>query len=195
MRNLYLIVSIILFSSSLNAGVSELGLSYSYVNSEINESNYTQRNSVTFSYSYYLGASTAIELSYTSAEYKNSSGADVASAEISTGVFEFIGLDFVYGFADRKAQFQPYIKAGALHMDKQYFAESQSVARQQTACVTGVAPSAGLGFKIRMTQTFSFKLSFDGSTQPITNHCDNITSDDDLSNLDYSAKAGISWFF
>lgn len=195
MKKIILTLTLLLVPINSFSGVSELGLSYSNVNSEINESNYTKRESMTVSYSYYLGSSTALETSYTSAKYIGSSGADVSTAEISTVTYTILGLDFVYGFSDRNAQFQPFVKLGGHHIDKKFYTETQNSARQQTASVCGIAPSAGVGFKIKMTQTFSFKLSIDGSTQPLTNQCDDDPNDDEFQNIDYAAKAGISWFF
>lgn len=195
MKTLILLLAIFSFLPGAHAGVSELGLSFSKNSSRINEFNFTKRDYITGSYSYYLGAASAIEFSYTSGRYENSSGSNSSDVSKILGIFEFFGIDLVYGFADRKAQFQPFIKLGALYMDKEFFLNPTNLSTNPTSSQCGIAPSAGVGFKIRLTQTFSFKFNMDGSTQPLGNKCEATSAADETTNIDYSAKAGISWFF
>ncbi len=183
-----IVLLFIFWSVSLQAGVAELGLSTSYHNSKIDDNNFSVRQSVTASLAYYFWEMSALEISYTSGHYESSTGIDASSAVVILGTSEFVGMDFVISFAGRKDSFQPFVKIGAIYMDKEYFLDPDDNIKQRIDYQIGVAPSAGLGFRIRMTQAFSVKFSVDTWSTPIGD-------DRHPTNYDYAARAGISWLF
>ena len=185
--NLLFLILIALTSQVSNAGIMEVGTSVSYRSSHIDSNNYQTSFSTTASISYYFWEMSAIELSYTNGVSKvNIKQGTDPSYTILTG-FDMYGIDFVLTFASRESAFQPYIKLGAAQMDKEIYREVEG---NSIGGSSGTVPSAGIGFKIKLTKTFSIKMSIDSW----------ISDDEDISNvnsdnLDYAARAGISWLF
>ena len=185
-----IILTLLLFISPKTfAGMAEIGLSASYHNSKINETNYTVKDSITASISYYFWSMSPLELSYTSGRYESATGDPADSNNtIIIGISEFVGLDFVLSFASRESLFQPFIKVGGVYMDKEYYLDPDDDIKQMIDYQIGVAPSAGLGFRMKFSQAFSFKFTVDAWSTPIND-------ERHTKNYDYAAKTGISWMF
>lgn len=188
MRNL-LIIFIIFYCGHSWAGLSELSVSTSYRETLIGVSTKSISKSVTGTYAFYFAEMSAIELSYTSAKYESltTNSLDPTKVTTQTALSQFYGLDFVFAFAGRQSSFQPYVKLGAIYMDKEYFLDPGDIASRQTDFQRGWAPSAGVGFKYKITQTLAIKFSVDAWSSPI---------DDDRHQTTYdtAARFGISWY-
>ncbi|MBC86424.1 MAG: hypothetical protein CL677_04530 [Bdellovibrionaceae bacterium] len=182
--------SVTLFSYGSLAGVTELSLSTNYRNQKIDSNNFTNSLSYTGSISYYFWEMSALELSYTKGESKQSFRltGDTEST-VATTEFELIGVDFVLSFAERKAAFQPFVKVGAAHIDKVFLLDPAGGTEAETGSQSGIAPSAGVGMRIRFTQTFSLKMGVDAWASPIND------DSDDPETVDYAGRVGISWMF
>lgn len=184
----------ILITPSVYASLNEIGFTVNYRSSKIDEHNFQDSTSYTGSYSYYFGAMSAVELSYT----KGLSRLSVKASESEPQVvykteFEMIGLDFVLTLAGREAALQPYIKVGGAHVKKLIQVEAGDGGSQGTVDAgeqSGMVPSAGLGVKILLNKNFSIKAGLDAWTSPMNNNDD----DKDLT-IDYAARAGLSMVF
>jgi outer membrane protein W len=157
MRHLYAITIIIalLIPNTSNALFTEVGISGSYKKSMLDEGNYEQTQSGSLSISFYFWEQTALELSYTSAhayqKVTNSSTGDLVLEKIC--ILNLPGLDFVLAFADRKAQFQPYVKAGGAYVIKKLQVTTDpDLGKWETEVPAGLSPSAGIGLKLRFSQ-------------------------------------------
>jgi len=186
-RWIFSAVLVVLSSSSAYAGVFEIGLSSNYRESIVDDDNFEKTLSVTGSISYFFGELSALELSYTKGREKDSfRPPEDVKTTIRTD-FELVGLDFVFSFADRESAFQPFIKMGGVYVSKESFLKVEGFSEKEIDTPdAGVAPSAGLGFKIRLSERFRIKLGIDAWTTPLG--AENIK-------IDKAARAGISWFF
>ncbi len=173
-----------LFCHNSYAGVFEVSLTASHRRSEINDSNYLQSTSYTGSVSYYFFEMSALELSYTNGEslQKADTGSDIIQFKTN---FEMLGADLVFTFAGRSSSFQPFLKGGVAQISKEIVTIT-STGKNTNKQTPEVVPSAGVGFKIRLTKTFSIKVGVDGW---VTNMGESNES------TDYAGRAGISWMF
>jgi hypothetical protein len=167
--------------------VIEVGATANYRKSVINEDNYQESLSYTGSISYYFWEMSALELSYTdgTAVVVIQPSADESKFTI-TSSFYMAGADLVFTLAGRDSPFQPYIKLGGAYMEKKNVREVEGGATTEISSQAGIAPSAGLGFKIMLTKTFSIKVGVDAWTSPMKSGED--------TTVDYAGRAGFSWF-
>lgn len=181
----------LLFSSLAQAGFVEVGASGTYRKSNVGADIFSESYSVTGSVSYLFDEMSAIELSYTEGYGRTVMGAASAGAvkQLSNHV-TMASLDFVYTMGAKDAVLRPYIKAGAGYLlTKEVTEQVQGFAANTTQEDTGFVPSAGIGFRLALTQTLSLKLGLDGwSSQPIGKQ-------NGSSKIDYAGRAGISWLF
>lgn len=168
------------------AGFLELGATANYRRSTISDENYQESISYTGSISYYFWEMSAIEVSYTQGYSKlvvTPFGGDRSTTETD---FSLLGLDLVLSFAGRKDMFQPYIKVGGAHISKEIYRQSaEGFSKVLIAEQSGVVPSAGIGFKIKISERFSVKVGVDAWTSPL---------EEDPVTVDFAGRAGISWF-
>lgn len=171
------------------AGLMEISGSINYKASRFDDANYQQSNSYTGSISYYFWDMSALELSYTDGLSELSAQATSDLQRIYKTQFQMTGLDLVISFASRKQPVQPYIKLGAAYLEKNLYLEVPSEgSRIKTGDQHGTVPSAGIGIKIRLSDTFSIKIGGEtwsspqneDTTEPVT--------------WDYAGRAGLSWF-
>lgn len=177
------------------AGYYELGFSGNYrklnLPSQTARKSFDATVSYTGSFAYYFAEMAAMELNYTKGQSERFvPGTDADSRTIYD--FSLVGLDLILTFAERKAAFVPYIKAGMA-----YFAKKE-VTYEFTNNLTNVTtsnradlgeayvPSLGFGVKFRVTQTIAFKLGLEAWTS------DSLDTDPEW---DWAGRAGISWFF
>ena len=185
---LFSILGSLLISSSALAGLIELEAGVLYRTSRIDSDNYQESTSYTGSLSYYFWEMSAIEFSYTQGISKLSIKASESDPkQVYKTEYQMFGADFVFSFADRKAPLQPYIKVGGAQMTKKIFQETDAGGRILIGDSKGVVPSAGLGFKLKLTKTFSIKMGVDA--------WQNTSDDKDDVPIDYAGRAGIVWLF
>jgi hypothetical protein len=189
--SVFALVFTLMLTSVAQAGFVEVGASGTYRKSNVGADIFSESYSVTGSISYLFDEMSAIELSYTEGYGKTFVGATTAGAtrEI-TNHATMASLDFVLTFGDRDAVLRPYIKAGAGYLiNKEITEDIVGFGPRTTHEPVGIVPSAGLGFRLAITKTLSFKAGVDGwSSQPIGKENRN-------SKIDYAGRAGISWMF
>ena len=152
---------ITIFGLPAYSGIMELGGSLSYRSSHFDAENYKTSFSVTTTVSYYFWEMSAIELSYTNGLEKMRLKEGTAQAYTLLTGFEMMGADFVFTFAGRESSFQPYIKLGAANISKEVYREVEGNAKTKISETSGLVPSAGIGFKIKLSKTFSIKIGID----------------------------------
>lgn len=185
----FLLFFSILTGTQAFAGIFEVGLSANYRNQRVDDNNYSESLSTTGSLSYYFLESSAIELSYTRGESKQTlRDSEQDENTVVSSEHLLYGIDFVFSFSPRTAALQPYVKLGVAHVDKKYYLDLADDVKKKTGEQGGTSPSAGLGLKIKLTEQFSLKLGIDGWMPPAA---DNESSD----HIDYATRAGISWMF
>lgn len=163
---------------------TEIGISYSRKKTSFDERNYTDSESTTGSVSLYFMERIAIELSYTD-------GSSIREEYISGGQYtiyqktKVLGADLIYVLADRKAFFQPYIKGGGAQLTRQQIIKiPAALSEQRLDPEVAVVPSYGIGFKLVLTDSLGFKISYDAWRTPIGG---TQTTDDS------QIRAGITW--
>ena len=178
------ILALFTFCHTAYAGVFEVSLTANHRRSEINTTNYQESTSYTGSISYYFLEMSALEISYTNGTslLKADTGSEVIQYKTD---FEMLGADLVFTFAERSSPFQPFIKAGVAQISKKIITVT-STGKNTNKQDPELVPSAGVGFKIKLTKTFSIKVGVDGWLT-------NMGEDDETT--DYAGRAGISWMF
>ncbi len=175
-------------SSQAYAGYIELGTSGNYRVSKIDENNKQEMISYTGSVSYYFWELSALEMSYTKgSQVVTTKFPGDTARSINTTLFEMMGLDLVLTLGGKDSLLQPYVKGGVARISKTIIREIEGISRDQVD--TGgptVVPSAGVGFKLKFTPTFSIKVGIDAWKS---------TSGGNTSTVDYAGRAGISWMF
>lgn len=179
-------------ASSANAGFFEVGVSGSYRRSNIDKTAYDEFRSLTGSLSYYLDESSALELSYTDGRNLRVTGEGLSIGNITDLTYKMIGLDLVLTMGDKSSTVRPYIKLGGVYIAEKKIVE---VARDQSGSYPpnsvkdepALVPSAGVGFRLALSETMSLKVSAEAwasrpiNVQPVT--------------IDYAGRAGLSWMF
>lgn len=179
----------ILFAHDANAGLMEVSASYSVRNSSIDENNFTENSSWTGSFAWYFFDLSAIELSYTKGEAKQSLKSSTDTyATLYHAEFEMSGADLVLTLAKKDSFIQPFIRGGVASLKKKFFKEDTNTGaiEEYGKPVNDVVPSYGAGLKLRITPTFSIKGSYDRWRSG---------SVDNKEIWDDAIKGGISWMF
>jgi hypothetical protein len=183
----FFILLMALWSGAAQAGFVEIGASGNYRISRIDDNNKQELVSYTGSVSYYFWELSALELSYTQGQQVVTVQFEGETTRTTmTTFFELIGLDLVLTLADKQSMLQPYIKVGGAYLRKEIVRDVEGLGRTKMDSPAGVVPSAGIGFKLRFTQTLSFKVGVDAWTSPL---------DREPVTIDYAGRAGISWMF
>lgn len=181
-----LIFILVIFTSAFAQAVfTELGLSYSYKKTSFSKTNYVESEMRSLSLSFYIWERVAIETSYSqgTALKKEEWNSTVLTVTQDTKVY---GADLILAFADRKATFQPFIKGGAAYIQKKQTISDGFSSPYEVNPKPGVAPSYGVGFKLKLTDTFSLTGGIDAWQTPL---------DDGSKNEDMASRVGISWIF
>jgi len=174
------------------AGVFEIGASGTYRRSNIDTYAYDESTSITGSIAYYLNEASAIELSYTDGRNKRVVSENQPTGHVTYLYYTTAGLDFVYTFGGRESAIRPYLKAGAIYIISkklldQYKYQDATFAAREREDAKGLAPSAGFGVRISLTNNWSLRLGVDAwssrplSTEPVT--------------VDWFGRAGLSFLF
>lgn len=191
---LILFLTLTLSSSQLLAAYYELGFTGNYrkiyLPTDGSRESFDESLSYTASFAYYFAEMAAAELNYTKGKSERFVPSTTADSR-TTYDYGLIGLDLIFTFADRKAPFVPYVKAGVA-----YFAQKNvtyeftdnllnSTQSETVELDPTFVPSVGFGLKIRVTQTMAFKVGMESWTS------DSLSSDP---KWDWAARAGVSWF-
>lgn len=178
----------ITFHSPTWAGIMEVSGSYSVRTSSIDRDNFTKNESWTGSFAWYFLELSALELSYTKGLAKQSlKAAGDPNSTVYFADFEMYGADLVVTLAKKDSLLQPFIRGGVAQLKKKFYKElpNHQIATYGTP-VDQVVPSYGFGLKIRLTEGFSLKGSYDRWRSG---------SVDDKEIWDDAIKGGISWMF
>ena len=176
----------IFIGSTAHAGYLELGSSANYRRSTIDSENFQESISYTGSISYYFMQSSALELSYTSGYSKIVvTPGDITTQYVTETDFSLTGLDLVFSVGGREDFFQPYLKLGGAYIQKKIYRQINGFSKDKIGEQSGTVPSAGLGFKMKISKTFSIKIGVDAWTSPL---------DEEPVTVDYAGRAGFSWF-
>lgn len=177
------VLALILFPCLGKAGFIELSLLGNYKKNKVDANSFEESRFGTASIAYYFWMMSAIELSYTRGDRKSVVTPTEPGFDTVTTTYDImvIGADLVIAFAGRDSVIQPFIKGGAAYFEQrvtQKIGDNPSTSVKQDPITV---PSAGAGFKIRITQTFSFKGSYETWGKKIDDN--------------NAARAGISWVF
>ncbi len=190
LRRLILIFFVACFSQNAFAIYTELGISYSYKKTSFDKDNYTESQSTTASVSFYFWEQVALELSYTNGvavrKERQPTNPFADTDRFVTQNSSVYGADLVFSLADRKAMIQPYIKGGAAYITKEQITKDQGQDERTISTKPGVAPSAGAGIKIMITEALAIRAGVDVWSTPV----DNETKTDDM-----AGRAGLTWAF
>lgn len=188
LRQTLIVILLILSAPPAWAGFIELGASANYKFSSFDENNTAQTISYTGSIAYYFWEQCALEVSYTSGYSKQVSQASINDDKyVIEDNFDMGSLDLVLSLAGKEAALQPYIKLGGGYMVKERFIKVNNGPKLSASEVEGLVPSAGIGIKFALTNTFSIKVGVDAWSSPLDNN--------DKRAIDYSGRAGVSWMF
>ncbi|CAN5481700.1 hypothetical protein BH10BDE1_BH10BDE1_24680 [soil metagenome] len=180
------------FVAPAQAGFVEIGGSGSYKKSNIGTDSFDESQSLTASFSYYFDESSALELSYTDGISRRVIGQTQPDGQLTNMYYKMVGLDLVLTLGEREATFRPYVKVGGVYiMDKrivtQYWSGGNVFPENTRQDPAALVPSAGVGFKISLTKSWSLKVGAEAwssrsiSEQPVT--------------VDYSGRVGLSCMF
>ncbi len=184
---------LLMFIPSLgSAAYYELGFAGNYrklfLPSDTDRESFDSTLSFTGSFAYYFAEMAAAELSYTKGQSERFVPSITADSRTIYD-FELIGLDLIFTFAERKAPFIPYLKAGVAYFSRKTvtyeFTNSPIDSSDTVTLPTTFVPSLGFGMKIRVTDRLSFKIGFEAWTS------DSLERDP---RWDVAGRAGISWF-
>ncbi len=184
-KSIILIVGLYLSSIS-QAMFIEMGLSHSLKKTTFSADNYIESETLSGSISFYIWEQIALETSYTQGYAVRKESDIINPVRTITQKTDIYGADLVFGLLGRSSAFQPFIKGGAAYITKK-----QSIGEEGTPAYTitpkpGVAPSYGIGFKIKLTETFSLSTSVDVWQTPL---------DDGTKTNDTATRTGITWMF
>jgi len=177
--------TILFFASSYgHALVTEIGLTYSYSKKTFNSTNYYQTDSKGASLSFYFITKLALELNYTDQFYE-SQESDINSTRIVQQSSQIYGADLIFVFTDQNSILQPYIKGGGAYIAKKKQVKYANADVINIPTKDGIAPSYGVGLKLKLNDKFSVKVGYDVWQTPL---------DDGNKSDDTSFKAGLSWY-
>lgn len=175
----------LLTSLSAQALYTELGLSYGRKTTTFDEDNSFDSESITGSLSVYFLERLALELSYTDATGLREEKASLSDPRrTTTQKSQVAGADLIVMMADKTALFQPYLKGGFAQISRfqEVKIEGQNSFRLEPETATVL--SYGAGLKIKLSETFGLKFSYDVWKTPIGGG---------MQTDDSAMRAGITW--
>lgn len=186
-RVVYTLFGVMLWMPYAHAGFFEVSAMGNYRVSRITDDNYQETYSYSGSISYYFWEMSALELSYTQGQQVVSIKPSSSSATtITRTLFEMAGLDLVLTFASKQSAVQPFVKFGGAHIRREISNQVLPFPAEAAPGSEGFAPSAGVGLKVRLTNTLSIKIGVDAWKAP---------TQSTVETIDYAGRAGISWMF
>ena len=189
-RSVFFVLCLSLMSFNAHAFFTEVGINYGRKKTSFDSDNYFDSESLTGSISLYFMERLALELSYTSAtavrEEKIRSGTTIISQQTVVQTTEVYGADLIWVLASKQAFFQPYIKGGMAQIQRVQEVKVNNLNTYTLEPEAALVPSYGVGFKLALTQTFGFKVSYDGWKTPLGGGA--FSNDDAL-------RMGVTWIF
>ena len=183
----------VFYTCPAQAGFIEVGGSGSYRKSNIDSSSTDEARSLTGSVAYYISDASAFELSYTDGLSKREISPGMPSGNVTKLSYRTVGLDFIYTFGKREDSFRPYFKVGANYIvlkrvvTQYYDSSGNPFAPSEVDGDTGLVPSAGVGFRIGLTESLAFKAGVDAWSSQ--------TLGTGSMAFDYIANVGLSLMF
>lgn len=171
----------------------ELGASAAYRTSTVTKDNYSTQESYTGSVAYYFTEATALELSYTQG-FARAVGKDNAVSWETRAYYTVYGADFVLTIGGKDSVIRPYIKAGGAYVYREIYYRQQGLDPLPPVKSAGLAPSAGIGFRLMLTDNFTIRAGVEGQSSPINDEYAKEGEKRDPT-VDIAAKAGVSWMF
>ena len=111
------------------------------------------------------------------------------------------GADVMFTLADKDSTFKPYIKVGLAWQDKDLQYVINPALPPFGVETTGLAPTAGAGAKLMITQQLALKFGIDVSSSPLFFFAETVTPSSsgppppNVITYDVSANAGVSFLF
>lgn len=185
MQKIILILILVISFSTAQAVYTEVGLSGSYKQETIDANNYTRTQAGSVDLAFYFWQFMGVEFAYTDARQEQRFRFPDGSVYDSTLLMQYLSSDLILSTSDRRAAFQPYIKVGVTDiLKKSQLIEKSSGFSELIEVPSGVVPSAGIGMKLLLTETFALKIGIDYWQ-----------SKDEYNNTtnDYVGRFGITW--
>lgn len=187
------LIALLFAGVSAHAGLFEISGSGSYRRSVIDADSIDESRSITGSLAYYITESTALEASYTDGLSVRQISFSKPNGRLNKMAYKTIGLDFIYTVGARESAFRPYLKVGANYIvqkrivDQYRDAGGNLFEANTKEDDPGVVPSAGIGFRLGLTESLGMKIGVDAWTsQPMSSGA---------TTLDYVFNAGLSLMF
>jgi outer membrane protein W len=169
---------------------TEIGISYNYKKVTFDANDNIESQGTTASIALYAWEKIAFELAYTNGLLVKK---ELQLAPPSTAIRTTVQNSNIYEFniqylltSDRKAIFQPYIKAGVAYIVKTQQVQIDQGTPFDATPPAGWGPSGGVGLRIFFTDNLSLRVSYDVVQTPI---------DGGTTANDVTGRAGISWLF
>lgn len=178
------VATLFLISIPSYALVTEVGISYGFQEKKFNKTNYYQSDSKSASVSLYFWEYLALETSYTDSFYESHED-DGANPRVVQQSSKSMGADLIFMLAGNQSRIQPYLKAGSAYITRDIKIKYDNANAVNIPTKDGWAPSYGAGIKVKLTDRFSMKFSYDVWRTPMT---------DGSSSNDTSLKVGLSMF-
>lgn len=170
------------------AMTTEVGFQYGRKKTSFDSDNYLDSESVTSSLSFYFMEKIALEVSYTDAkgvrEEKVISNGRIIQQQTVVQRTQVIGTDLIFVLMDRKSVIQPYIKGGVAQITRKQEVKVATLDTYVLEPEKATVPSYGAGLKIRLTDTFGIKFSYDAWQTPVGGGA--VTQDSQI-------RAGVTW--
>ncbi len=186
-----LFIFVVMVVPPAHAIFTEVGLSYNYKKITFDDNNDLESQGYTGSIAFYVWERVALEVAYTNSllvkhelQLAVAGSTSKRTTTQSADIYEF-NTQFLMT-QDRKAMFQPFLKAGVAYISKKQQVQIDSNFPYEVRPTPGYGPSIGLGAKFFVTDQLSFRMSYDVVRTPI----DNGATADDI-----TGRAGISWLF
>jgi hypothetical protein len=177
---------ILLFSMTSHALFTEVGLSHSFKRTTFSTDNYVESETSTASVSFYIWEKIALETSFSNGIAIRKEKDTVNPIRTITQYSQVYGMDLIIGMNDRKAVFQPFIKGGAAYIKKKQVVQDEGSPSFTIEPDAGVAPSYGVGFKLKLSEQLNFTGVADVWQTPL---------DDGTKTNDIATRLGFSWIF
>jgi outer membrane protein W len=183
-------LAVLLTSAFAHAGFFEVGASGNYKKTHIADDVVDENLSITGSLAYLIDVQSALELSYTQGEQRTEVGASSGNNQIQRIDYRMAGLDFIYTFGEQQSTLRPYLKLGGMYIIEKkrrtyYLFNTSQVSTSQEE--PSLVPSAGVGFKLALSQSLSLKAGYD------------VWASKSVSQkgvrADYATRVGLSWLF
>jgi hypothetical protein len=184
------LLALTLLPQPVRAGYIELSAAANYRKTHIADDILDENFSATGSVAYLLDASSAIELSYTRGEQREEVGASSGNSQIVLVDYTMAGLDFIYTFGQEASTIRPYVKLGGMYIiekQRQTYYLFDPANRSTSSDSPALVPSAGLGFRLKLSESLSLKAGIDAWASKSVSQKGVM--------VDNASRVGLSWMF